>query len=46
MRAESLAKFVMGGLPRRATPDALQEMNESCVNVFATFSAVSERPHI
>ncbi|MBW1685887.1 MAG: hypothetical protein JRS35_12600 [Deltaproteobacteria bacterium] len=46
LKRESLAKFVMGRLPPRATPDVLQEMNERCVNVFATFSAVSERPYI
>jgi hypothetical protein len=46
LRRESLANFVEGRLPPRATQDALQEMNARCVNVFATFSSVSERPYI
>ena len=45
-KREGLAKLVTGQLPTRAIPDALQEMNERCVNVFATSSAVSERPYI
>jgi hypothetical protein len=46
LKRESLAKFVMGHLPPPETRDVLQEMNERCVNVFATFSALSERPYI
>jgi hypothetical protein len=45
-RRETLAKFVMGHLPPRATPDVLQEMDERCVNVFATVSALSDRPYV
>jgi hypothetical protein len=43
---ETLANFVVARLPPGSTQDALQEMNERCVNVFATVSAVSNRPDI
>jgi hypothetical protein len=46
LKRESLAKLVEGSLPPRTTPDALHELDERCVAVLATFSAVSERPYI